>query len=163
MAHRELFRVLMGYALMLAAGPWMLVQASSYSLGPFDVMFSFGMLASLPDGRGWVLRECGDCVLIAGLFTSVVVLPVVLWVAWVVSYWEALCAQGKLSNRVTIGLAQLVAVLPPLTLWCKVAGRLIHSYGPAALLLSPAMGWLPVMVVWWLRAARARTIKSRGE
>jgi hypothetical protein len=48
-------------------------------------------------------------------------------------------------------LAHAVTLLPPAALWARVLLRLGSTYGPPALLASPAVGWLPMLGAGWLQ------------
>lgn len=49
--------------------------------------------------------------------------------------------------------AHALTLLPLAALWAKLALRVGSTYGPAGILLSPAVGWLPIGAYLWLQEA----------
>jgi hypothetical protein len=48
-------------------------------------------------------------------------------------------------------LGHAAALVLPAALWARVLLRLGSTYGPSALLASPAVGWLPFLGAAWLQ------------
>ena len=56
-------------------------------------------------------------------------------------------------------LLQALALLPVAFAWSTLAWRVAASYGAAALLVSPAVAWLPLLVLLWLHLGSERPCK----
>jgi hypothetical protein len=75
-------------------------------------------------------------------------------------YLVILCARALmrtvqlslLSLRIPVPL--LLLAVPPMAFWFKVCWRLAAAYGPVALLVSPVVGWLPLLLGLAVRSVR---------
>jgi hypothetical protein len=53
-------------------------------------------------------------------------------------------------------LPLLLLLLGPGLIWAKATWRMAAAYGPAGVLLSPVLGWLPVLLGGWLHVVRGQ-------
>jgi hypothetical protein len=75
-------------------------------------------------------------------------------------YLVVVCARGVMRPAqlylvsLRIPLPLLLLAVPPVAFWFKVCWRLAAAYGPVALVVSPVVGWLPVLMLLALHRAR---------
>jgi hypothetical protein len=55
---------------------------------------------------------------------------------------------------VRIPLPLLLLAVPSMAFWFKICWRLAAAYGPVALVVSPVVGWLPLVLFLALRHVR---------
>jgi hypothetical protein len=83
-------------------------------------------------------------------------------------YLVVLCSQSVaraaqlLLVSMRIPLPLLLLAVPPTAFWFKVAWRLAAAYGPVALVVSPVVGWLPLLLGLALRHVRRVVAAGKG-
>jgi hypothetical protein len=73
----------------------------------------------------------------------------VLWLRAGFALLQLLAAAAPLPS-----LPLLLLLVGPAMVWCKANYRLAAAYGPAGVLLSPVLGWLPLLVAVWCHTVR---------
>lgn len=157
-------------------GPWFL---GSFQVdGPIGAFAAYGVLfrasqgadglAGYPGVTRWgprLLRfDCPDTYFMAVVMYGSLLVPVTLWVMWVVAGWVrgGAGSRGKGQRPPFFTWRQFLGVAPLGWMYFKVAHRLQVSYGAAAVLVSPVIGWLPLLVGGWLVAARRHLVPVAG-
>ncbi|KXZ43817.1 hypothetical protein GPECTOR_80g177 [Gonium pectorale] len=184
-SHRGLWAGLLGYCLYLALGPWFVArfvdEAPAAAGGPAYpgplsgggfltahgiYMWSLAPAEGTAAGRGaaaqqrWVAAPSQDYVVIINVFMLFLIGPTVLLAASVVARWGRLAVEGRLRGAgqwlswlQAGGLAGLAA-LHGLLCWKLWAGLYW-----APLLVSPALGWVPLLLAAWLVLARRQVVR----
>lgn len=136
-----------------------------------------------PLGPKLLYVDCPDTYFIGMLVMLLIICPLTLWLLWVVGTWKreqqgiSKASTATASEQQAASLDsgdesaasrpprlhkwQVLAVLPMLYNYCNACRRLLTSYGPPAVLLSPAVGWLVPLAALWLWFA-AYVVKGRS-
>lgn len=140
----------------LLTGPLHAARIASDDRG-LGLIFPWGVLAR-PAAGGLLLVRGADASLGGTVLAWALAAPLTVWLAHV-SNSAARAAEHprKPPPPPLARAAHAAALLPLAALWGRMALRVGSTYGAAALLLSPPVGWLPIFAYWWLQASLGQT------
>ena len=166
-------------SLLALLGPWHLGRFSGGDAG-LGAFFPSGVLLRPGDAGGsggdsgggggaapFVFYPCADASIGAAALSLVILQPLTLLLAHASNGMAARPAQQQdarsggapaagAGRAAATPIGQACAAAWVAAMWATLAHRLWSTYGPAALLASPVVGWLPPLAAAWLLASRRR-------